>query len=170
MAPGNLGGELRPLIPALRRFALALTRDLDAADDLVQDCLERAVSHWPQRRGDGSVRAWSFAILHSLFVTKMRARARRGVELSLDGITVDPVSDASAEQTTEIREVMSALARLSADQRAVLTLVAVEGFTYEEAAETLGVPVGTVMSRLSRARSEVRRTLQPLRPRLRRVK
>jgi RNA polymerase sigma-70 factor (ECF subfamily) len=170
MTPVDLAGELRPLIPALRRFAYALTHDLDAADDLVQDCLERAVAHWPQRRGDGNVRAWAFAILHRAFLTKMRATVRRGLELSLDELTIDPTIQASAERAIEIREVLAALACLSADHRAVLTLVAVEGFTYEEAAETLGVPVGTVMSRLSRARLQMRQALEPLRPRLRQVK
>lgn len=170
MAPGDLGGELRPLIPALRRFALALTHDLDSADDLVQDCLERAIMRWSQRRSDGNLRAWSFAILHNLFLTKLRGVTRRGTELSLEEISVAPAVDASAEEAIEVREVLSALSGLSSDHRAVLTLVAVEGLSYEETAEVLGVPVGTVMSRLSRARAVMREALDPPRPQLRQVK
>jgi RNA polymerase sigma-70 factor (ECF subfamily) len=169
MTPGNLGGELRPLIPVLRRFAFALTRDRDAADDLVQDCLERAITHWHERRSEGGTRAWCFAILHSLFLTRMRSVVRRGIELDLD-VRADPTVEAAAEQAIEVREVLSALDRLSADHRAVLTLVAVEGFSYEDAADALGIPVGTVMSRLSRARSQMRQALDPPQPRLRRVK
>ncbi len=160
--------EIEAAIPSLRRYALALTRDADMADDLVQDSLERALDRRRLWRPQGTVRAWLFAILHNRFVSDRRRDGRRGDHASIDAIdhpaaVDDPVSNVA------LAEVGRALEALSVEQRTVLLLVAVEGLTYREAATALGVPVGTVMSRVARARAALSRKLGD-EPRLAQVK
>jgi RNA polymerase sigma factor (sigma-70 family) len=152
--------EIERLLPTLRRFALALTRNRVEADDLVQDCVVRALDRWQQQRADGSLRAWLLTILHNRFISLGRAKSRRGTIIDIDDLPSEPMVDANIEPRAELRDVMAGLARLSVEQRAVLTLIAVEGMTYEEAAEALAIPVGTVMSRLSRAREGLRLYLE----------
>jgi len=152
--------QIEPLIPALRRYARALTRNAAMADDLVQDCLERAVSRWHQRR-DGDARPWLFAILHNLAVSQFRQQATRGPHVALDAASEHDVrQDAVQENKLNYQDVMDKLARLPEDQRAVLLLVAVEDLTYAEASKILDVPIGTVMSRLSRARERLQQELE----------
>lgn len=178
---GEMAALIEPHIPALRRFAWALLRDAAAADDLVQDCLERAISRWHLRRHEGSPKAWLFAILHNLFLSGRRAAARRGLALPLDEegedgpMLADPVAAATAEGRLVWRDTLAALDVLPETQRAVLLLVGVEDFSYEETARLTGTPMGTVMSRLSRGRERLRRLLEGeevpgTRPALRRVK
>ncbi|MGD0633899.1 MAG: sigma-70 family RNA polymerase sigma factor [Beijerinckiaceae bacterium] len=147
---------LEPMIPALRRYSRALLRDQSASDDLVQDCLERAIAHWGQRRTDGNPRAWVFAILQNLFKTRMRRIANRAPDVALEDADESAIAVA-APQVKQLlyKETLGALAKLPEDQRAVLLLVAVEDLSYAEAAKVLGVPIGTVMSRLSRARERL---------------
>lgn len=146
--------RLEASIPALRRYAFALVRDRDAADDLVQDCLVRALDRLHTRTGDGDPRPWLFTILHNLCVSRWRrARIRAAVMVEVDA---DLPTPAAQPASAELAEAMRALADLPDEQRHVLLLVAVEGFEYAEAAAILGVPVGTVMSRLSRARDRLR--------------
>jgi RNA polymerase sigma-70 factor (ECF subfamily) len=167
----DIADLVEPHIPALRRYAWALLRDDHAADDLVQDCLERAVSRWHLRRRDGNLRAWLFAILHNLFVSGRRTLTRRGPHGSLDDMTMQPVAAGDPEQSAASRDVLDALAALPEEQRTVILLVAVEDLSYEEAARVIGVPIGTVMSRLSRGRERLRRLVEGERPAaLRRVK
>lgn len=152
--------QIEPLIPALRRYARALTRNAATADDLVQDCLERAVSRWRQRRDDDA-RPWLFAILHNLAVSQFRQQATRGTHVALEAASEHDVrQDAVQENKLIYQDVMDKLARLPEDQRAVLLLIAVEDLTYAEASKVLGVPIGTVMSRLSRARERLQQELQ----------
>jgi len=152
--------QVEPLIPALRRYARALMRDRASADDLVQDCLERAVSRWHQRR-DGDVRAWLFTILHNLAVNQFRKSASRGRHVPIDETNEDSFGEAaSQEQKLMYQDVLAKLARLPEDQREVLLLVAVEDLSYAEAANVLGIPVGTVMSRLSRARERLQQEIE----------
>jgi RNA polymerase sigma-70 factor (ECF subfamily) len=152
--------QVEPLIPALRRYARALVRDRASADDLVQDCLERAVSRWHQRR-DGNVRAWLFAILHNLAVDQFRQAAVRGQHVAIDETNEDDLGEAAAqEHKLMYQDVLNKLARLPDDQRAVLLLVAVEDLSYAEAAKVLNIPIGTVMSRLSRARERLQQELE----------
>lgn len=152
--------HVEPLIPALRRYARALMRDRASADDLVQDCLERAVSRWHQRR-DGDVRAWLFTILHNLAVNQFRKSASRGRHVPIDETNEDSFGEAaSQEQKLMYQDVLAKLARLPEDQREVLLLVAVEDLSYAEAANVLGIPVGTVMSRLSRARARLQQEIE----------
>jgi RNA polymerase sigma-70 factor (ECF subfamily) len=150
---------IEPHIPSLRRYAWALVRDHDRADDLVQDCLERAISRWHLRRRDGSPRAWLFAILHNLFVSQLRRRARRGSEVGLESLTAVPSIAPAQDNALAVRDVLTALALLPEEQRAVLLLVGVEDLSYDETARVLGVPIGTVMSRLSRGRGRLREIL-----------
>ncbi|WP_374367280.1 sigma-70 family RNA polymerase sigma factor [Dongia sp.] len=164
---------LEPQIPALRRYARALLRDRAAADDLVQDCLERAIGRWHQRRAEGSVRAWLFAILHNLALNKMRQVKRRGPTTAIEDAD-DSVLAQPPRQEDGIRhnDVLLALAALPDDQRSVLLLIAVEDLTYAEAAAVLGVPIGTIMSRLARGRERLRQHMrgEQAHPHLRRVK
>ncbi|AWM09055.1 sigma-70 family RNA polymerase sigma factor [Bradyrhizobium symbiodeficiens] len=156
--------QVEPLIPSLRRYARALMRDRTTADDLVQDCLERAVSRWHQRR-DGSVRAWLFTILHNLAVTQFRQAATRGRHMPIDDAGERELASAAAQEHRLIyQDVLNKLARLPEEQRAVLLLVAVEDFSYADAAKLLDVPVGTVMSRLSRARERLQQELEGAAP------
>jgi len=148
---------VEPLIPALRRYARALLRDRTSADDLVHDCLERTISRWHQRRPDSDARAWVFAILHNLAMNRLRQAARRGphVELDAAAAALPPTQEAQVRHG----ELLRALAELPADQRSVVLLVGVEGLSYADAARVQGVPIGTVMSRLSRARERLHRLL-----------
>jgi len=152
--------QVEPLIPPLRRYARALVRNRADADDLVQDCLERAVSRWAQRR-DGNVRAWLFAILHNLAIDRFRRSAARGRHVSIDETNEEHFGKAATqEQRLMYRDVLNKLARLPQEQRAVLLLVAVEDLSYVDAARVLNVPVGTIMSRLSRARERLQREIE----------
>ncbi len=150
--PGPL---IEPHIPALRRYAFALLRDRDRADDLVQDTLERALSRWLLRRPDGDVRAWLFTILRNLHVSRWRSERRRGSIVGLDEATM-PGVPARQEAALEVHDVLAALDQLPEEQKSLLLLVGVEDFSYDDAARILGMPIGTVMSRLSRARQKLR--------------
>ena len=146
-------------LPGLRRYARALTGDTWAADDLVQDTLERAwrsFSMW-QRRGE--VRAWLFGILHNRFVDRLRAQGARPESSAGDDLPEPPVRP-TQDDRLELRDLERALQRLAPEQREVLLLVGVEDLGYAEIARVVGVPIGTVMSRLSRARARLRLELQ----------
>jgi RNA polymerase sigma factor (sigma-70 family) len=152
---------IEPLIPSLRRYARALLRDRNAADDLVQDCLERAIGRWHQRRTDGDVRTWLFAILHNLAVSRLRQDASRGRHLPIDAIDEGSMSrPPQQEDAMRYAEVLKRIGELPEDQRSVLLLVAVEDLSYGETARVLNVPVGTVMSRLSRARERLLKSME----------
>jgi RNA polymerase sigma factor (sigma-70 family) len=164
--------EMEKCVPALRRYASALLRDRQDVDDLVHDCLVRALDQLHTRRDEGDLRAWLFAIMHNLFISRIRQTKRRGVTEPID--TADPaVLGQRANQEDPLRrmDLMRALDELPEDQRSVLLLVAVEDLSYAAAARVLGVPIGTVMSRLSRAREKLRRSMgEEAPPALRRVK
>lgn len=160
---------LEPLIPSLRRYAYALTRGHEAADDLVQDTLERALSRWFLRRRDGDLRAWLFTIERNLYVSSLRRRSR-GAEVALDH-AAEPSVDGGQDAALGMRDLLAALDQLPEDHKSILLLIGVEDLSYEEAARVLDVPLGTVMSRLSRGRQRLRTLLETGRtPLLRRVK
>jgi RNA polymerase sigma-70 factor, ECF subfamily len=147
-------------IPGLRRFARALLHgDREAADDLVQDSLERALSRWQQRRREGDLRGWIYTILYHRFITDRYRLRRRGEHKSLSEVQEadQPGVEGDQERALARRDLMRGLARLPEEQRTVLLLVGVEDFSYEEAARILELPIGTVMSRLSRGRERLRR-------------
>ncbi|WP_336490612.1 RNA polymerase sigma factor [Methylobacterium nigriterrae] len=166
----DLAALIEPHIPALRRYAWAMLHDPDAADDLVQDTLEHAVRRWQLRRQEGDVRGWLFTIEHNLFVSLKRRWARRGLHVSLDEALAVPGATAAEEQIN-MGDLLAGLDRLSIEQRSALLLVGVEGLSYAQAAQVLGIPVGTLMSRLSRGRERLQAYLDTGQaPRLRRVK
>ena len=143
-------------IPRLRRYARALTRDPSAADDLVQDCLARALakSHLWQEGTD--LRAWLFTILHNQYVNTVRRSVREGTVVEVSDTEPSLVAPAVQTKRLELRDLERALSKLPSEQRQVLLLVGMEGLRYEEVAEILSVPVGTVRSRLSRGRDALR--------------
>jgi RNA polymerase sigma-70 factor (ECF subfamily) len=144
-------------------------REHDAADDLVQDCLERALSRWYLRRSEGDLRAWLFTILRNLYINAYRARRRRGPSGQLDEASSADTPDPAAG--IEARDALAALDLLPEEQKSLLLLIGVEGLSYEEAARVLGIPIGTVMSRLARARQRFRTIVETGQaPMLRRVK
>ena len=156
--------QLREIIPRLRRFALSLTRNPSSADDLVQSCLERALSSW------GGRRAWLFSILYRQFLDAHR-RTRRYARM-LEFFTGRDDAQPSVERTVIAQSTLDAFDRLPTEQRALLLWVSVEGLSYKEVAEILDVPTGTLMSRLSRARQALRQLSdgEINRPSLRRLK
>jgi RNA polymerase sigma-70 factor (ECF subfamily) len=151
--------SIEACIPALRRYAWALLRNREEADDLVHDCVVRALDRLHTRRADAELRPWLFAILHNLFVSQTRrARVRAGTE-RLDGLHEATLGrPPPQEDSLRWEDLMQALDTLPVEQRTVLLLVAVEDLPYAEVARVLEVPIGTVMSRLSRARDRLRRT------------
>ncbi len=154
--------DLVAALPRLRRYARVLTGDINRADDLVQDTLARA---WEKRRlwhAGTDLRAWLFTIMHNVHVNQYAVRRRRHAESSLDGD--DGTADsweisvrATQSDRVELAEVLAQIGQLPMEQREVLILAAVEELRYEEIARVQGVPIGTVMSRLNRAREKLRR-------------
>jgi len=147
-------------IPSLRQFACALLRgDREAADDLVQDTLERALSHWNLRHNQANLRGWLHTILYNRFLSNQHRLRRRGPHDAVTEETKLPGIDGGQHSALEYRDLLRAFAALPQDQRAVLFLVGVEDVSYQEAARVLEVPIGTVMSRLSRGRERLRRSM-----------
>jgi len=146
--------QLLTWVPRLRRYARALAGNRDDADDLVQDTLVRAWSKAALWRGVADMRAWLFGIMHNLHVDG--ARRPRLVTVALDaGVPEAPLAPAQDEGLA-LRDLQAALDRLPAEQKEVLLLVGLEDMAYADVARTLGIPIGTVMSRLSRGRERLR--------------
>lgn len=152
----NESHDIARLTPALRRYAQALSRDRAEAEDLVQETFLRAHERRGTQRAKRGLRPWLFAILHNLFVDRLRARrssARREAEFAtLSGTEGRP----DAEDGLRLAQIRAMFGRLPEDQRAALHLVAIEEMTYAEAAAVLGIPPGTLMSRIARARAALR--------------
>lgn len=154
--PLSFNAEILALLPQLRRYSRSLTRSDAESEDLLQDCVEKALSHRTQWRG-ANIRAWAYRIMTNLHLNARRAVARRpsvGLEAAESIAENAPPADPLAQN-----RLVQALDTLPKEARAVLMLVAVEGHTYQEVAEILDVPIGTVMSRLSRARQMLREKL-----------
>ena len=161
---GEFNEQIKAAIPALRRYARALTRDAETADDIVQDTLVRALRSEHLFHG-GDTRAWLYTILTNLNRNRLRSLSRRPV--------LAPIKDSDAMTGGPDgggRDISRALDELAEDQRSALLLIVLEGLTYREVAELQGVPIGTVMSRLARARAQIKAYLDGERPALRRVK
>jgi RNA polymerase sigma-70 factor (ECF subfamily) len=157
--------DVEASIPALRRYARALTRDGDIADDLVQDTLVRALRSEHLFHG-GDIRSWLYTILTNLNRNRLRSLSRRPTLMPMEENDAPDMAGPEAGG----RDVERALATLVEDQRSALLLVVLEGLSYREVAEVQGVPIGTVMSRLARARAHIKAFLDGERPQLRRVK
>lgn len=148
-------------IPRLRRFARALVRDPDHADDLVQSCLERAISGLDTWRTGTNMRAWLFTILRNVLINEYRRARRSPVQATgADGDAAGMAVHGGQEARIKLGELQHALDSLPIEHREVILLVAVEGLRYEEAAAVLGVPLGTVRSRLSRGRRMLQQLLK----------
>jgi RNA polymerase sigma-70 factor (ECF subfamily) len=141
-------------IPRLRRYARALTGDRTQADDLVQDTLERAWSKLHMWRRDSDMRAWMFSIMHNTFINHIRKK--QPVTVSMDEDTLDVPTRATQEDTLHMRDLDSAIAKLPYEYREIILLIGLEQMSYEEVAKVLAIPMGTVMSRLSRGRERLR--------------
>lgn len=153
----QLAGELAPL----RRFARALTGDAALADDLVQDCVERAINKSHLYDPARPLRAWLYAVLRNIHISGMRRSGRTNVVKTVDDLVDGEAAIPPAqEERLSAGSVTAALDRLAPQHREVIVLVALEEMSYRDVSEILGVPLGTVMSRLSRAREHLRRILE----------
>lgn len=149
----NEAERLVELIPRLRRYARALVGDRASADDLVQDTLERAWTKLHLYRRGTDLRAWLFTVMHNVHVNKVRSTR---ITDPLDDEAPEMAQRAVQGDSLVVRDLDRSIALLPAEQRAVLLLVTLEDMSYEDVARTLGIPMGTVMSRLSRAREKLR--------------
>lgn len=141
-------------IPALRRYGRVLCREREAAEDLLQDCVERALRRRHLWRRPGNFRAWLFRIMHNIHANDVRWRARRPRAIAFEQ-EHERAEAPVQEMRLEIGQTLAAFEQLSDDQRQLLVLIAIEGFSYREAARILSLPEGTVMSRMSRARERL---------------
>ena len=155
-------------IPYLRRYARALVGNSVRADDLVQDCLERALGRAHLWRPSGDIRAWLFTIMHNLHANAARRYSRESAAVPLTDEAAAISTRATQEDRLEVENLVRALTQLPHAQRAALLLVGLEGMSYEEAAAIQGIPLGTLTSRLHRGRERLRELMSG--PRLRRVK
>jgi RNA polymerase sigma-70 factor (ECF subfamily) len=146
-------------IPRLRRYARALTRDVTRADDLVQSCLARAIAKQHLWQPGTDLRAWLFTILHNQHVNDVRRSVHEGVQVAVEELAPVLIVHPNALATLTLRDLEAAIAKLPQEQRQVILLVGIEGMRYEEVAQILGIPVGTVRSRLSRGREQLRRLM-----------
>jgi len=144
-------------LPRLRRYARALLGEQVRADDLVQDTVERALSRLHLWKAGTNMRSWLFTIMHNLHVNAVRQSIRRGPETGLLETDAPLVTPATQGDRVLVQEVTDALMKLGDDQREVLLLVVLEGLSYREVSDVLDIPMGTVMSRLARARETLRR-------------
>src|SRR6266704_2339080 len=151
--------DIEAEIPRLRRYARALARDVATADDLVQDCLARALGKIHLWQEGTDLRAWLFTILHNQYVNQVRRSVREGAAVGLS--ETEPLLTRAPHQGNrlELRDLERAITKLPEEQRTVILLVGLEGMRYEEVAEILDIPIGTVRSRLSRGRDALRRLI-----------
>jgi RNA polymerase sigma-70 factor, ECF subfamily len=163
--------ELESCVPGLRCYARSLLRDRDAADDLVQDCLERALGRRRLWHAGVSLRPWLFRIMHNIWANEIRRRVTRPAHEPIEGAYDLPGAAEVQTVRLAVHDMERALDLLPEEQRAIVLMVAVSGMSYQECAEALQLPVGTVMSRLSRGRERLRALMQgQSAPVLRRVK
>ncbi len=154
---GDFLDEMTACVPALRRYAHALTRNADRADDLVQDCLERAIRKRRLWRPTGPLRAWLFRMLLNLYRNDLRGRRRQeAAALPIENLAAEPATPPAQPGRIALAEMERAIAALPEDQREALLLVVLDGMSYAEAAAVLEIPAGTLMSRLGRARAALR--------------
>lgn len=156
--PETIREQLIELLPRLRRFARTLARHEADADDLTQLALERALTRWAQWDPESRLDSWMFSIVRNAWIDEVRARQRRGGHLDVDELA-DTVGNDVTGTEIEVMSVQSAMARLPEEQRSAVSLVLVEGLSYKEAAAVMGVPMGTLTSRLARGREALQAML-----------
>jgi RNA polymerase sigma factor, sigma-70 family len=156
IAAQAIAAQVANHVPRLRRYAAALVGNLADADDLVQDCVEKALANRHALRDVSRLGGWLLSILHNLHISGLRWRQRRGAEVPVDDFADDLALSAEPGDRGEVRDFVRAFAQLSEEHRTVLLLTGLEGLSYREVAEVLEVPIGTVMSRLARARERLR--------------
>ena len=155
----DIADEIIAFIPHLRRFALVLTRNRESADDLVQDCLLRATQRQKLFTPGTNLHAWLFTIMRNVFISDVRrTSANRQISLEQGDLVLSTKAD--QESRVELAELEACLYRLPGEQRETLLLVALEGFSYAEVSDVMGIPIGTVRSRVSRARETLRHCVQ----------
>ena len=147
-------------LPALRRYAVSLIGNTAQADDLVQDCIERALRQSSQLRELPRIAGWLRRILYNLYIDDLRRNRAKGKEEDVDGLADHLELSVSAADRDTVRDLSKAMGQLSVEHREILLLVSVEELNYREIAEELGIPQGTVMSRLARARERLRGIMQ----------
>jgi RNA polymerase sigma-70 factor (ECF subfamily) len=143
-------------VPRLRRYATALVGTRHDADDLVQDCVEKALANRHALRDPSKLGGWLMSILHNLHVSGLRGRHRRGAEVPVEDLADDLALSAPPADRGAVRDFVRAFGGLTEEHRTVLLLTGLEGLSYREVAEVLELPIGTVMSRLARARERLR--------------
>jgi RNA polymerase sigma-70 factor, ECF subfamily len=153
--------DLIAQLPALRRYATALVGSSVAADDLVQDCIERALRRSDRLRDAQKLGSWLRSILHNLYIDELRRGRSRGIEQDIDDMADDFALSTPAADRGAVIDFVRAVNTLSVEHRQVLLLVGLEDMNYREIAEELDIPIGTVMSRLARARERLRDALEP---------
>ncbi|BBQ02211.1 RNA polymerase sigma factor (plasmid) [Burkholderia sp. SFA1] len=159
--------ELIEHVPRLRRYARALLNNRDLADDLVQDTMERALSRTAMFEAGTDLRAWLFTVMHNVFVNQMRKASARAAHVSVDDEGIDErefAVPAPQFHSLDVRDLDYALQRLTDEQREVVLLVGLEEMSYAEVAIALDIPIGTVMSRLSRGRERLRALMAGTQP------
>ena len=163
----DIRDELMDHVPRLRRYARALIHNQELADDLVQDTLERALARIGHFEAGTDLRAWLFTVMHNVFANQMRKASSRAAHVSVDDDSVaesEFAVPAGQMRSLEMRDLDFALQRLPAEQREVVLLVGLEEMSYADVALTLGIPIGTVMSRLSRGRERLRNLMAGVQP------
>jgi RNA polymerase sigma-70 factor (ECF subfamily) len=150
--------QLLACIPRLRRYARALVGERASADDLVQDTVERGWAKLNSWQGGSDMRAWLFSIMHNVYIDQVRRPSLSTESLSEE--TPMPTTTDTLSTRLELRDMETALRQLPSEQRELLLLVALEGMSYDEVSQTLNIPKGTVMSRLSRAREKLRASME----------
>ncbi len=157
----QFGAALAEALPRLRRYAIALAGDVATADDMVQDCLERAWKNRGAIRDEKTIYPWLRAILHNLNIDRARLRRRRPEEAEdLDAVSDSFADAAGGDGPSSSIDIVGAMNQLPMEHRQVLLLIGLEGLSYREVAAELGVPIGTVMSRLARSRERLRALLE----------
>ena len=159
-AGAGLNAKIAAELPRLRRHAIALLYDRADAEDLVQDCIETALTKQHTLQDSARLRSWLFSILNNLFLMRLRTKARQGRVLAIDNFADSLAASVSPEDRDTAADLARAMGALSAEHRQVLLLINVEGMSYDEVATALNIPIGTVMSRLARARQRLRSLLE----------
>ena len=160
----NEADDLTQHIPALQRFARSLTKDAAAADDLVQDTVERALTRWHLYEAGTNLRAWLFTICRRLFLNECRRSSTRGVHVDYEDVKSAIPVKAMQDLTLEVKDVQKAFSKLPMKDKVILSLITLEGLKYKEAAVLLDMPIGTVRSRLSRARNRLMAAVEGVQP------